>query len=74
MIRESNAVLKRGTIYVLLNRLEDKGLIKSRERPQKSGEQGPVRRVYRITDAGRKAYLQKVESLKAVFGIGVSHA
>lgn len=53
MIRERPNDLKRGTIYVTLNRLEDKGYIKSKEIAPKEGEQGPSRRVYQITGNGK---------------------
>lgn len=77
MIRDSNGILKRGTIYVLLNRLEDKGLVKSKSKRQKAGEQGPARRVYQITGTGRKAFYEKVESIQASLGfqsVGVTRA
>lgn len=52
MIRQSPTDLKRGTIYVTLNRLEEKGFIRSREMATQEGEQGPARRVYAITGEG----------------------
>lgn len=50
-----NGLLKRGTIYVTLGRLEGDGLIESREVKQQSG-QGPPRRVYKITGHGRQIH------------------
>lgn len=38
-----------GTLYPLLARLRDNGWVTSFDRP---GESGPVRRYYRLTDAG----------------------
>lgn len=42
------------SIYYLLNKLEKRGLIRSRLAPAEA--QGPARRVYRGTRAGRKAW------------------
>jgi len=65
MIRERPNDLKRGTIYVTLNRLEDKGFIKSKEIAPKEGEQGPARRVYQITGTGRRV-LEAMAAASAV--------
>jgi PadR family transcriptional regulator PadR len=48
---KKNSTLKRGTIYVTLSRLEDQGLVSSREEKQQEGR-GPARRLYQITGAG----------------------
>lgn len=55
MVEESGNRLKRGTIYVTLGRMEDKGYIKSR-RESDSEIKGPKKRFYKITAEGRKAY------------------
>jgi DNA-binding PadR family transcriptional regulator len=47
-----NSALKRGTIYVTLDRLEDKGLISSRTVEPPPGSRGPARRLYKITGLG----------------------
>jgi DNA-binding PadR family transcriptional regulator len=52
MIRKRPRDLKRGTIYVTLDRMEDKGLIRSKEIKTPEGAQGPPRRVYQITGHG----------------------
>ena len=52
LVKASDGKLKRGGIYVLLDRLEDKGLIESEKVETPKGERGPARRVYRITGAG----------------------
>ena len=44
----------RGTVYVYLERLEDQGLIESREEPPKAHGM-LARRVYRITSRGLRA-------------------
>lgn len=46
---------KRGSLYVVLARMEDRGLIEGREEP--SASPLPPRRLYRITDAGRATRL-----------------
>jgi PadR family transcriptional regulator PadR len=45
--------LKRGTIYVTLDRLEERGLVSSREEETPPGARGPARRMYRITGLGQ---------------------
>lgn len=52
MVDASRGRLKRGTIYVTLNRMEDKGFVSSRE---VEGEgQGPPRMMYRVTGHGAR--------------------
>jgi DNA-binding PadR family transcriptional regulator len=46
---ESEGRLKRGTVYVLLNRLEDKGFVESRKQ---AGDSVIPRRMYRLTGLG----------------------
>ena len=53
MVKAEPKQLKRGTIYVTLSRLEDQGLVESREVKPDVGR-GPARRVYRITAAGKQ--------------------
>lgn len=54
LVERSAGRLKRGTIYVTLSRLEDRGLIVSHEEPGGLERGRLPRRVYRLTDAGRK--------------------
>lgn len=74
LIAESNGILKRGSIYVLLNRMEDNGLVKSKlEKKTPEGEQGPPRRKYRITGLGEKAKSEKLQMLRGLSKVlGVS--
>ncbi|MCP3816785.1 PadR family transcriptional regulator [Streptomyces sp. A3M-1-3] len=44
--------IKGGTLYPVLNRLEEAGLVVGEFR---AAERGPGRRYYRLTDAGRRA-------------------
>ena len=54
LVRVSNNKLKRGTIYVLLSRLEDKGFVSSRQISD-IGVSGLPKRVYSITGLGQRA-------------------
>jgi PadR family transcriptional regulator PadR len=53
MVDASEGVLKRGTVYVTLSRMERKGYVESRH--DDTAAQGPPRRVYRATALGRRA-------------------
>jgi DNA-binding PadR family transcriptional regulator len=52
LVDASEGELKRGTVYVTLNRMEDKGFIESRKEPT-PGE-GPARRMYKVTGHGER--------------------
>ena len=56
LVERSNGQLRRGTVYVTLNRMEDKGLVESWTESAKAGEQGPPRRCYRATGEGKAAF------------------
>lgn len=56
MVEASEGDLKRGTIYVTLQRMGDKGYIESREEPRQSPEIGIPRRKYWATGLGEKVY------------------
>jgi DNA-binding PadR family transcriptional regulator len=53
LVTQSRGKLKRGSVYVTLGRMEEKGLVTSRldERPG----QGPARRLYEPTAMGLRA-------------------
>jgi DNA-binding PadR family transcriptional regulator len=55
MVKASNDALKLGTVYVTLNRLEEKGFVTSRR--EDNSERTVPRRLYQITGAGRRSYL-----------------
>lgn len=57
----SDARLKRGTVYVTLNRMSEKGYVSSRIK-EAPGEQGPPRRVYMITGYGQKVLANEIRS------------
>ena len=54
LVEGSVGVLKRNAIYVLLGRMEEKGLIEGREEAAPAGASGPPRRVYRVTGHGAR--------------------
>ena len=55
LVRASDDRLRRGTVYVLLDRMERKGLISSEPAATPAGERGPARRTYRLTGLGERA-------------------
>ena len=54
MVEQSDGRLKRGTVYVTLGRMQDKGLIESRKESRQSPEIGIPRRLYSITGHGMR--------------------
>lgn len=56
MVEASAGLLKRGTIYVTLQRMEEKGLVESRKEARPEPEIGIPRRLYRATGLGARAY------------------
>jgi PadR family transcriptional regulator, regulatory protein PadR len=53
IVEASNGRVKRGTIYVILGRLEEKGFVEARTK-RTPGQPGLPRPVYRITGLGYK--------------------
>lgn len=64
----SNGTLKRGTIYVILNRMEEKGFISSRKEPRREGARGRPRRMYKLTSLGNKT-ISALEIYQNNFGV-----
>lgn len=56
MVEESEGNLKRGTVYVTLNRMEDKGYLSSRQEDRRSEAIGLPRRLYRPKAHGVRVY------------------
>jgi DNA-binding PadR family transcriptional regulator len=54
LVSSSRGRLKRGTVYVTLGRMEDKGYITSRTEPAPADEGGLPRRIYEATALGRR--------------------
>ena len=55
MVAASRRRLKRGTVYVTLGLLEQKGYVESEQAPSEPGAIGLPRRVYRPTGLGERA-------------------
>jgi len=73
LVDASGGSVKRGSVYVLLARMEAKGFVESRQEERKPGASGLPRRLYRATPYGlkvRDAYrlLRDALALKPVTG------
>jgi len=55
MVERSGGRLKRGTVYVTLGRMQEKGFLESRQEPLPAGAIGLPRRLYRPTAVARRA-------------------
>ena len=55
LVDASDGALKRGSVYVILARMEEKGFVESRQE-ERDGEGGTPRRLYRATQYGRKVH------------------
>ena len=56
LVHDSDGNLKRGTVYVTLGRMENKGLIASEQEALHPGAIGLPRRIYRATPLGERVY------------------
>jgi PadR family transcriptional regulator, regulatory protein PadR len=56
LVEESAGLLKRGTVYVTLQRMEEKGLIESTQESRQLPEIGIPRRLYSVTGLGAAAF------------------
>lgn len=56
LVSESANRLRRGTVYVTLSRMEDKGYVESRQEEPDRPTSGLPRRLYRATGYGQKVY------------------
>jgi PadR family transcriptional regulator, regulatory protein PadR len=54
LVDESGGSLKRGTVYVTLGRMEEKGLVESQHEPSTREPDAIPRRMYRATAHGRR--------------------
>lgn len=55
LVDKSEGLLKKGTIYVTLKRLEDKGYVQSRKEEEQPGVAMP-RRLYKATGLGARVF------------------
>lgn len=56
LVDASDGSLKRGSVYVTLARMEEKGFVESRQEDKDAGLSGTPRRLYRATPYGRKVH------------------
>ena len=56
LVDKSGGALKRGSVYVILARMEDKGFVESRLEERPPSASGMARRLYRATPYGRKVH------------------
>jgi len=54
LVADSGGALKRGTVYVTLQRMEEKGYVESEQEPARPGAIGLPRRLYRPTALGAR--------------------
>jgi DNA-binding PadR family transcriptional regulator len=71
LVEASSSALKRGTVYVTLGRMEEKGLVTSRQEPLPEGAIGLPRRLYAPTALGLRA-LAAVEAARLVLSGGTA--
>ena len=64
MVQESEGELKKGTIYVTLQRMSEKGLIESEEVERGEEETGIARRMYFPTSYGERIFKAQELALK----------
>ena len=55
LVEASSNRLKRGTVYVTLGRMQEKGYVESDQEPRETGAIGLPRRIYRATALGERA-------------------
>ena len=56
LVDASRGTLKRGSVYVILARMEEKGFVDSKQEERSAGTSGLPRRLYRATPYGRKVH------------------
>lgn len=69
LVDVSEGELKRGTVYVTLARMEDKGFVEGHSEPRPAHEGGLPRRKYRITGEGQRV-LALVERARVLLAGG----
>ena len=62
-LKEAKLIVVEGTLYPLLSRLKDGGLLEYRWEESKAG---PPRKYYKLTDAGRKTLEQLKDGWKSL--------
>jgi len=69
LVKDSQGKLKRGTVYVTLGRMEDKGLVTSRQEDSTPEYIGIPRRLYKVTGLGERA-AKKFDAMQLVLNGG----
>lgn len=54
IVEESDGMIKRGSVYVLLGRLEEKGFVRVVRQQTETKHSGPARPIYRLTGEGSR--------------------
>lgn len=67
LVKASDGALKRGTIYVTLGRMEEKGLVRSRQEEATGERIGIPRRLYVVTGTGERT-VAAVDAAEALLG------
>jgi DNA-binding PadR family transcriptional regulator len=65
LVAQSTGELRRGTVYVTLDRMQDKGLVESKQEEKEPGVSGIPRRIYYPTWYGMRV-LQAWERLQSL--------
>ena len=68
LVVRSDGALKRGTVYTTLNRMQDKGLVISRQEDHTAEAVGIPRRLYIITGLGERT-LRALETAEMQVGL-----
>jgi DNA-binding PadR family transcriptional regulator len=74
LVDKSDGALKRGTVYVTLGRMEDKGLVGSRTEARSEGAIGLPRRLYHATSYGLRTLEALETAARAVSRPRLRHA
>ena len=69
IVDDSAGAVKRGSVYVLLGRLEEKGFVRVLRSKKERGSAGPARPQYQLTGEG-----SRVLSAASAIGIGIAGA
>lgn len=69
LVERSKGALKRGTVYVTLARMQEKGYVESRTEPLPAGAIGLPRRVYRPTAYGVRVLDAWAMAARALRGV-----
>ena len=72
LVTESKGQLKRGTVYVTLGRMEEKGYVESEPDPEAADHLVLPRRIYRPSGYGLKV-LEAWEAMRRVLELGPAH-